>query len=54
MLYEVITLPDDAGDRRFRSRLESIPDELTGADEKQVPLGGKNFRESEDSSYNFV
>ncbi|MGD8276366.1 MAG: type VI secretion system baseplate subunit TssK [Gemmatimonadota bacterium] len=37
-------LPDDPGDRRFRSRLESIPDELTGADEKQVEVGGKSFR----------
>lgn len=37
-------LPDDPGDRRFRQRLESIPDELSGADEKQVAVGSKNFR----------
>jgi type VI secretion system protein ImpJ len=37
-------LPEDPGDRRFRSRLESIPDELTGADEKQVAVASKNFR----------
>jgi type VI secretion system protein ImpJ len=37
-------LEGETGDVRFGPRLESIPDELTGTDDKSIALARKNFR----------